>query len=91
MLVGVVGLVASILVNAPDARSAASQDWSPFVLVTGLLLIGMVANEDGLFSAAGNQLARLSSSGVVLFIGATLMIGTVTAVLYLHRSKTWSR
>jgi arsenical pump membrane protein len=86
MLVGVVGLVASILVNAPDARSAASQDWSPFVLVTGLLLIGMVANEDGLFSAAGNQLARLSSSGVVLFIGATLMIGTVTAVLNLDTS-----
>jgi arsenical pump membrane protein len=86
MLLGLVGLVIAILVNTSDARSAASQDWSPFVLVTGLLLIGMVANEDGLFSAAGNQLARISSSGVVLFIGAAAMIGVVTAVLNLDTS-----
>ena len=86
MLVGVVGLVVAFLVKATDARSAAGQDWSPFVLVAGLLLIGMVANEDGLFAAAGNQLARISSSGVVLFLGAALLIGVVTAVLNLDTS-----
>ncbi len=41
-----------------DARAAAGQDWPPFVLVSGLLLVGLVSEEDGLFQAAGQQLAR---------------------------------
>jgi arsenical pump membrane protein len=86
MAVGVIALAVALLVNSSAARSAASQDWSPFVLVTGLLLIGMVANEDGLFAAAGTQLARISSNGVVVFIGAAVMIGGVTAVLNLDTS-----
>ena len=86
MFAGVVGLVIAIAVNAPDARLAADQNWSPFVLVTGLLLVGLVANDDGLFAAAGNQLARASTNGVVLFVGATVMIGSVTAVLNLDTS-----
>ena len=49
---GVVGLVVAIAVSPSDARLATDQDWSPFVLVTGLLLIGMVANDDGLFVAS---------------------------------------
>lgn len=71
------------MLRPADARSAASQDWSPFVLVTGLLLIGLVADDDGLFAAAGHQLARLSRSGAVLFLGATALIAVVTAVLNL--------
>lgn len=86
LVLGVVGLVLAIAFNPSDARSASAQDWSPFVLVTGLLLIGMVANDDGLFAAAGHQLARLSSSTIVLFIGSALMIGGVTAVLNLDTS-----
>ena len=83
---GLIGLIASFVANPTDARSAAAQNWSPFVLVTGLILIGLVANDDGLFAAAGHQLARLSSSGVVLFAGATVMIAVVTAVLNLDTS-----
>jgi hypothetical protein len=30
--------------------AAAEQAWPPFVLVTGLLLIGLVANRDGLLA-----------------------------------------
>ncbi len=30
--------------------------WPPFVLVTGLLLIGLVAHRDGLFEQAGRSL-----------------------------------
>jgi arsenical pump membrane protein len=86
MLVGVVALVIAITVNTTDARLAADQDWSPFVLVTGLLLIGLVANDDGLFAAAGRQLARISTNAVVLFVGAAVMIGSVTAVLNLDTS-----
>jgi arsenical pump membrane protein len=86
LVLGVIGLVVALALNSSDARLAADQDWSPFVLVTGLLLIGMVANDDGLFAAAGHQLARVSSSGLVLFIGAAVMIGSVTAVLNLDTS-----
>jgi len=84
--VGVVGLVVVFSVNAHEARAAASQNWSPFVLVSGLLLIGLVAHSDGLFAAAGNSLARLSSNGVVLFLGATVMISVITALLNLDTS-----
>jgi arsenical pump membrane protein len=84
--IGLVGLVVAFVVSPTDARSSAAQNWSPFVLVTGLLLIGLVANDDGLFAAAGHQLARISSSGIVLFIGATLMIAVVTAALNLDTS-----
>jgi arsenical pump membrane protein len=83
---GLAGLVAAIALSPTDARSAAAQNWSPFVLVTGLLLIGLVADDDGLFAAAGHQLARVSSSGVVLFAGATATIAVVTAVLNLDTS-----
>jgi hypothetical protein len=34
--------------------AAAEQAWPPFVLVSGLLLIGVVANRDGLFEPGGS-------------------------------------
>ncbi len=83
---GLGALVASFALSPEDARSAAAQDWSPFVLVTGLLLIGLVANRDGLFAAAGHQLARSAPSGPLLFIGATAVIAIVTALLNLDTS-----
>lgn len=85
-LVGVAAFAAAFFINGSDARAAAIQDWSPFVLVTGLLLVGLVADDDGLFEAAGNKLARASSSGIVLFLGATVLIGAVTAILNLDTS-----
>ena len=42
-----------------SALSAAGQVWPAFVLVAGLLLVGVVAAADGLFSAAGALVARL--------------------------------
>ena len=45
-----------------------------------------MADDDGLFAAAGHRLARLSSNGVVLFAGASVMIAGVTAVLNLDTS-----
>jgi arsenical pump membrane protein len=83
---GVVGLIVAFSVNTHDAQAAASQDWSPFVLVSGLLLIGLIADGDGLFAAAGNALARASSNGVALFLGASLIIAVVTALLNLDTS-----
>ena len=36
-----------------QAQAAAGQVWPPFVLVTGLLLIGLVADDDGLGGGTG--------------------------------------
>lgn len=80
------GLVAAFALRPGDAGSAVSQDWSPFVLVAGLLLIGLVAEDDGLFSSAGHQLARVARNGWVLFVGVTVLIGVVTALLNLDTS-----
>ena len=80
---GIVALVAALAANASAARAAAGQVWSPFVRVAGLLLIGLAADEDGLFAAAGHFLARVAPAGPVLFLGATLMIAVVTALLNL--------
>ena len=84
--VGIAAATVAALVNPAYARSSADQNWSPFVFVAGLLLIGLVADDDGLFAAAGHQLARSLRNGVVLFVGAVVTIGTVTALLNLDTS-----
>ncbi len=56
------------------------------MLVAGLLLIGLVADGDGLFAAAGQQLARRAPGNRLLFAGAVLVIGVVTATLNLDTS-----
>jgi arsenical pump membrane protein len=84
--VGVVGAVVALVLATGDARSAASQVWPPFVLVAGLLLVGLVADRDGLFAAAGRRLARGAPSGFALFAGAGLLVAGVTALLNLDTS-----
>jgi arsenical pump membrane protein len=78
--------VLAAVLDPGAAHSAASQDWPPFVLVAGLLLIGFVAAEDGLFSAAGHRLARVPGNGMVLFAGAVVLVAVVTATLNLDTS-----
>jgi arsenical pump membrane protein len=84
--VGGAGLIAAVLSHPSAARSAAAQNWPPFVLVAGLLLIGLVADDDGLFAFVGHRLARAAPSGIVLFFGAVVIIGMVTALLNLDTS-----
>jgi len=83
---GVAGVAVAASLNAGHARSAASQVWSPFVLVAGLLLVGLVADDDGLFLAAGRGLARFAPNAVALFAGASVLVAVVTAVLNLDTS-----
>jgi len=63
--------------------AAAEQAWPPFVLVSGLLLIGLVANRDGLFEQAGRLLQGLAGSPAVLLAACLLLVAVVTAVLNL--------
>jgi len=64
-------------------RDAVQQAWPPFVLVTGLLLIGLVAHADGLFKRAGDLLERVPGPPVALLSGGIVLVGVVTAVLNL--------
>lgn len=84
--VGVAAAVAALALEGGQARSAAAQVWSPFVLVAGLLLVGLVADEDGLFAAAGHRLAGAAPNGMALFVGAALLVAGVTALLNLDTS-----
>lgn len=81
--IGLIGVVVAVLLRPADTRAAASQVWTPFVLVAGLLLIGLVADDDGLFAAAGHRLARTARSGIGIFVGSAVMVGLVTALLNL--------
>jgi len=78
--------VVAIVADSSAAASAASQVWSPFVLVGGLLIVGLAADQDGLFAAAGRRLARLAPNGLALFAGAAVAVAVVTALLNLDTS-----
>ncbi len=82
-LVGLAALVAAGVASGPQARAAVGQVWPPFVLVTGLLLVGLVADGDGLFAWAGRTLVDLAPGGRSLFVGGCLTVAVVTAMLNL--------
>ncbi|HWE68168.1 MAG TPA: SLC13 family permease [Acidimicrobiales bacterium] len=84
--IGVIGAVIALSLVPEKAHHAAAQTWTPFVLVSGLLLIGLVAEDDGLFRAAGHRLARLGRHGLVFYLGAAVLITLVTATLNLDTS-----
>jgi arsenical pump membrane protein len=54
--------------------------------VTGLLLVGLVAAEDGLFQADGSALARLPGGTIVLYASLLALVVAVTVVLNLDTS-----
>jgi len=83
---GALGALLAAVFDGGDARAAATQDWPPFVLVSGLLLVGLVADESGLFALAGQGLARMWGSTVVLFAGAVVLVAGVTSILNLDTS-----
>jgi arsenical pump membrane protein len=89
LAVGAGAAAASAVLARGTASAAASQTWPAFVLVAGLLLIGLVADGDGLFEAAGLRLAALSTNGWLLFGGVAVMVAVVTALLNLDTSVTF--
>ncbi len=62
---------------------ALEQVWPAFVLVSGLLLIGLVANADGLFERAGAALQLLPGGPAALLVASLVLVTVVTAVLNL--------
>ena len=86
---GVVAALAAIAAVPGDARGAAAQSWPAFVLVAGLLLVGFVAHEDGLFDAGGDVLARVAPNGWTLYAGTVALVFAVTTLLNLDTSVTF--
>ncbi len=85
-LAGALLIPLALLLDASHARSALAQAWPPFVLVAGLLLIGLVAGRDGLFDAAASRLVRLPGPPVVLLLACFALVAAVTALLNLDTS-----
>jgi arsenical pump membrane protein len=59
------------------------QAWPAFVLVTGLLLVGLAAHSDGLSAQAGQLLERVPGQSVALLLASVAIVTVVTAVLNL--------
>jgi arsenical pump membrane protein len=88
-LLGVSGgtaLIAAIALSPSETRQAAAQTWQPFVLVAGLLTIGVVAHRDGLFDTLGAAVSVLRAPPTVLLVGLLMVVAGVTAVLNLDTS-----
>jgi arsenical pump membrane protein len=62
---------------------AIHQSWPPFVLVSGLLLVGLAANADGVFARAGAALERLPGPPAALLAACMALVAVVTAILNL--------
>jgi arsenical pump membrane protein len=82
-LAGCIAAAVAVAVSSHDARAAADQAWPPFVLVSGLLMVGVVAHRDGLFDALGTRAARLRAHPAVLLLGLLGVVAAVTIVLNL--------
>ena len=83
LAVGAAASVAAVLAAPRAAAASASQVWPPFVLVAGLLLVGILADADGLFLALGSRSSNLPGGGLVLFSMLLLLVAATTAVLNL--------
>ncbi len=83
LLIGVIAAGVAFGADGGQARAAASRTWPPFVLVAGLLLIGLVAFEDGAFDRAAALTGRVKGSGRSLFAVLLALVALVTAVLNL--------
>jgi arsenical pump membrane protein len=84
-----IGVVLAFGLARNHAFEAARQTWPPFALVTGLLLIGVVANEDGVFAAAAGTLSGFARRPVTLYLAAMLLVAVVTALLNLDTSAAF--
>lgn len=69
--------------------AALEQCWPPFLLVAGLLLIGLVAGRDGLFAAAASRLERLPGPPLALFAASCLLVAVTTALLNLDTAAVF--
>lgn len=81
-LVAAAGTIALALTSA-SGSAALDQALPAFVLVGGLLVLGAVADDEGLFASAAARVERLPGSPRTLFVASLALVAGVTAVLNL--------
>jgi arsenical pump membrane protein len=83
--VGAVVVLGAVVACVADgrARDAADQASGPFLLVAGLLLLGLVADRDGVFGYASARLLGVTTHPRRLLLVALTLVALVTAVLNL--------
>jgi arsenical pump membrane protein len=91
-MLGLVAATVAVVADGSEAVEAARRAWPPFVLVAGLLLVGVVAHDDGLFEAIAARLERRPAlrSGrrpdARLLAALLIVVAATTAVLNLDTS-----
>jgi arsenical pump membrane protein len=73
----------ALIANPAAWGDAVDQSWRAFVLVTGLLLVGVVAADDGLFGWLAAKLDAIPGGGQRLFFAGLLLVAVTTAFLNL--------
>jgi arsenical pump membrane protein len=86
LIAGILSVAVSFGVERSRATSALERSWPPLALVAGLLAVGFLANEDGLFQWAGGRLARLPGKERTLLAASMLLVAVVTAIFNLDTS-----
>lgn len=86
---GVLLIIPALALDAHAAQAALAQTWPPFVLVSGLIAIGLVADADGLFDAAAARLHALPGPPLLLLSASLALVAVVTAVLNLDTSAVF--
>ena len=81
--VGAAAGTIALALTTGSGRSALDQALPAFVLVGGLLVLGAVTDEEGLFAAAAAHVERLPGSPRTLFVASLVLVAGVTAVLNL--------
>lgn len=72
-----------MIVATTDLGGSLERAWPAFALVAGLLLLGIVAEREGLFRWLGERLERLPGPPLLLATASLVTVAAVTAVLNL--------
>ncbi|MHB8531224.1 MAG: SLC13 family permease [Solirubrobacteraceae bacterium] len=78
-----------MLLAVANLQPALAQAWPPFVLVAGLLLIGRIAGQDGLFEAAAARLELLPGPPLALLLASLAVVVLVSALLNLDTAAVF--
>jgi arsenical pump membrane protein len=86
---GAIGFVTAVFLAPDETGDALSHTWSPFVLVAGLLAVGVMAHREGLFDALGHHLSGLGRSPIAVLSSALMVVAVTTAVLNLDTAAAF--